>query len=230
MEVSLVTFCIENVPRKSNFSVTYSTFAKFFDIQSTVGALLYVRVDISYVLTIYCWALASQDALMVKNLPANAEDTREFLGWENPLEEGMATHSSILAWRIPWTEETDRLQFFGSERIGHNWSNLACIHTLGEHLHVQISVLVAQYNPNISYTSLMFSFLQLQYFLLFLPHHYHFKQQAFCWILPLQDFCLLSTHITLSFSFSLCLCSFLPHPPPHPLLLSLSPVSAVFSF
>ena len=57
---------------------------------------------------------------MVKNLPANAEDTREFLGWENPLEEGMATHSSILAWRIPWTEETDRLQFFGSERIGHN--------------------------------------------------------------------------------------------------------------
>ena len=57
---------------------------------------------------------------MVRNLPANAEDTRESLGWENPLEEGVATHSSILAWRIPWTEETDRLQFFGLQRIGHN--------------------------------------------------------------------------------------------------------------
>ena len=57
---------------------------------------------------------------MLRNLPANAEDTRESLGWENPLEEGVATHSSILAWRIPWTEETDRLQFFGLQRIGHN--------------------------------------------------------------------------------------------------------------
>ena len=57
---------------------------------------------------------------MLRNLPANAEDTRESLGWENPLKEGVATHSSILAWRIPWTEETDRLQFFGLQRIGHN--------------------------------------------------------------------------------------------------------------
>ena len=46
--------------------------------------------------------------LMVKNLPANAGDVREAgltLGWEDPLEEGMATHSSIFPWRIPWTEE-----------------------------------------------------------------------------------------------------------------------------
>ena len=45
---------------------------------------------------------------MVKNLSANAGDVRDLgsvLGWEDPLEEGMATHSSILAWRIPWTEE-----------------------------------------------------------------------------------------------------------------------------
>ena len=50
----------------------------------------------------------SQVALVVKNLPANARDIREtgsILGQEGPLEEGMATHSSILAWRIPWTEE-----------------------------------------------------------------------------------------------------------------------------
>ena len=42
------------------------------------------------------------------------------LGWEDPLEEGMATYSSILAWRIPWTEETGGLQFMGSQRAGHD--------------------------------------------------------------------------------------------------------------
>ena len=42
------------------------------------------------------------------------------LGWEDPLEEGMATHSSILAWRIPWTEEPDGLQSTGSQRVGHD--------------------------------------------------------------------------------------------------------------
>ena len=45
------------------------------------------------------------------------------------LEEGMATHSSILAWRIPWTEEPGGLQFMGSQRVGHDWSDLACTHT-----------------------------------------------------------------------------------------------------
>ena len=48
-----------------------------------------------------------------------------FLGWEDPLEEVMATHSSILAWRIPWTEEPGRLQFMGLQRVGHDWSDLA---------------------------------------------------------------------------------------------------------
>ena len=47
------------------------------------------------------------------------------LGWEDPLEEGMATHSNILAWRIPRTEEPGRLQSIGSHRFGHNWSDLA---------------------------------------------------------------------------------------------------------
>ena len=42
------------------------------------------------------------------------------LGWEDPLEEGMVTHSSILAWRIPWTEEPGGLHFIGSHRVGHN--------------------------------------------------------------------------------------------------------------
>ena len=42
------------------------------------------------------------------------------LGWEDPLEEGMATHSSILPWRIPWTEEPGGLQSMGSQRVGHD--------------------------------------------------------------------------------------------------------------
>ena len=48
---------------------------------------------------------------MVKNVPAMWETQVQSLGWEDPLEEGMATHSSILAWRIPWIEEPERLQF-----------------------------------------------------------------------------------------------------------------------
>ena len=42
------------------------------------------------------------------------------LGWEDPLEEGMATHSSVLAWRVPWTEEPHRLKSMGSQRAGHD--------------------------------------------------------------------------------------------------------------
>jgi len=53
----------------------------------------------------YIIKLASVVAQMVKNLPAMWETWVQSLGWEDPLEEGMATHSSILAWRIPWTEE-----------------------------------------------------------------------------------------------------------------------------
>ena len=47
------------------------------------------------------------------------------LGQEDPLEKGMATHSSVLGWRIPQTEEPGRLQSIGSQRVGHDWSNLA---------------------------------------------------------------------------------------------------------
>ena len=60
---------------------------------------------------------------MVKNLLANAEDTRDagsIPGSEDPLEKEMATHSNILAWEIPWTEEPGELQSMGSQRIGHN--------------------------------------------------------------------------------------------------------------
>ena len=57
---------------------------------------------------------------MVKNPPANAGDTGLTLGWEDSLEEEMATHSSILAWEIPWTVEPGGLPSMGSQRVGHN--------------------------------------------------------------------------------------------------------------
>ena len=57
---------------------------------------------------------------MVKDLPAIQETWVQSLGQEDPLEEGMATHSSILAWRIPWTEEPGGLQSIGSHRVGHD--------------------------------------------------------------------------------------------------------------
>ena len=57
---------------------------------------------------------------MVKNLPATQETQVQSLAQEDPLEEGMATHSSILAWRIPWAEEPGRLQSMGSQRVRHD--------------------------------------------------------------------------------------------------------------
>ena len=56
----------------------------------------------------------------VKNLPTMRETLVRSLGWEDPLEEGMASHSSVLAWRIPWTEEPGGLQSMGSQRVGHD--------------------------------------------------------------------------------------------------------------
>ena len=57
---------------------------------------------------------------MVKNLPAIRETQVQTLGWEDPLEKGVDTHSSILAWEILWTEEPDRLQSIGSQRVRHS--------------------------------------------------------------------------------------------------------------
>ena len=76
------------------------------------------NVDI-YKISIGPIAWASLVAQMVKNPPAMLETWVPSLGWEDPLEEDMATHSSILARRIPWTEP-DRLQSLGSQRVGHD--------------------------------------------------------------------------------------------------------------
>ena len=59
-------------------------------------------------------------AQRAKNLPAMQETWVWSLGWEDPLEKRMATHSSVLVWRIPWTEEPGGLQSMGSQRVGHD--------------------------------------------------------------------------------------------------------------
>ena len=59
-------------------------------------------------------------AQSVKSLPAMQETQVQFLGWEDPLEKEMATHSSILAWRIPWKEEPGGLQSTGLQRVEHD--------------------------------------------------------------------------------------------------------------
>ena len=66
----------------------------------------------------YQFPRASLVAQMVKNLPAMQETWVLSLGWKDTLEKGMATHSSILPWRNPWTEEPGRLQSMGWQRVG----------------------------------------------------------------------------------------------------------------
>ena len=64
-----------------------------------------------------CWGLVLQK---VTNLPAMQETQVQSLDWEDPLEKGMTTHSSILVWSIPWTEEPGGLQSMGSQTVGHD--------------------------------------------------------------------------------------------------------------
>ena len=66
---------------------------------------------------------------MAKNPPAVWEAWVRSLGQEDPLEEGVAAHSSILAWRIPWAEESGMLQSKGLQRVKHDGSDLACMHS-----------------------------------------------------------------------------------------------------
>ena len=93
---------------------------------------------------------ASLVAQTVKNLPAMQETQIWSLGQEDPLEKGIATHSSILAWRISWTEEPGRLQFTGSQTVGYDWAtntvtfSLWCVACKNIKSLCCMSVLVAQ--------------------------------------------------------------------------------------
>ena len=89
---------------------------------------------------------ASQVALLIKNLLVSAGDMVRSLGQEDSLEEGMATHSSILAWRSPWTEKPGRLQAMGLQRVRHNWSDLACRHSKQQNITRKLPADVASEN------------------------------------------------------------------------------------
>ena len=75
---------------------------------------------------LYICFVGFPSGLVVRNSPAVQETQKmsiQSLGPEDPLEEGIATHSSILAGKIPWTDEPGRLQSFGLQRVRHDWSN-----------------------------------------------------------------------------------------------------------
>ena len=80
------------------------------------------------------WDFPSDSA--VKNLPVMQEMWVRSLGWEDPLEEGMETHSSIPAWSIPWSEDPGRLWSMGLQGVRHNWAHT---HAYGMHLRLYLS-------------------------------------------------------------------------------------------
>ena len=81
--------------------------------------MVFDRLDVLNAFSTLLFPLVAQ---MVKNLPTLQETQVWSLGQEDLLEKGMATHSSILAWRVPWTEEPGGLQSMGSQRVRHNWA------------------------------------------------------------------------------------------------------------
>ena len=92
-----------------------------------------ITVDSDYRHEIIRCLLFGRASLVVqrlKRLPAMWESRVESLGQEDPLEKEMATHSSILAWRIPWTEKPGRLQSTGSQRVGHDWERRKAVTNL----------------------------------------------------------------------------------------------------
>ena len=111
-------------------------------------------------------------AQTVQHLPAMRETPIRSLAWEDPLEKEMATHSSTLAWKIPWTEEPCRLQSMGSQRVGHNWA--ASLHfTSSSRLNPIVSNLgVSSEMSKLGLMASKIPFLQLHYTAFPVPHHH----------------------------------------------------------
>jgi len=109
-----------NVEFKPAFSLFSFTFIKRLFSSSLLSA---IRVVSSAYLRLLIFLLGIGGSLVaqrLKRLPAMRETWIRSLGWEDPLEKEMATHYSILAWRIPWTEEPGGLQSTGLQRVGHD--------------------------------------------------------------------------------------------------------------
>ena len=96
-----------------------------------IVVLICIAVTISNVFHLFWVFLVAQ---VVKNLPAMQETRVWFLGWKDSLEKGMATHSSILAWEIPWTDEPGGLQLIWLQRARHDWATNIYTHTASLHV------------------------------------------------------------------------------------------------
>ena len=119
----------------------YSVYRFGFSLSLAQPDIFYVLYSVHYlfmnvlIFIIYIYRIfygvnlpASLVAHIVKNPPAMQETRVRSLGQEDPLEEDMATHSSILAWRLPWTEDPGGLQSMGSQRVRHDWATFICNH------------------------------------------------------------------------------------------------------
>ena len=130
VDINEIYNCTSSVHAKSLPSCLTLGYAMEEDI-ATLSSILAWRIPwtehiqrwFSYIIIIYSFVLGSfLVAQMEKNLSAVQDPRVQTLSWEDPLERGMATHSSILAWRIPWTEEPGRLQSMGLQRVRNDWA------------------------------------------------------------------------------------------------------------
>ena len=106
--------------------VGLSLWIKFGTVSLICLPTVYVYFQARDSQTWWIYKLVPLVAQMVKNLPAMQETQVRFLGWEDPLEKEITTHSNILAWRIPWREEPGRLQSMGLQRTRHDWATNTC--------------------------------------------------------------------------------------------------------
>ena len=99
-------------------------------------------------------------AKMVKNLPATQKTRVQVMGWEGLLEKEIATHSSILAWEIPWTEEPCGLESLDSQRVGHNWATYTSLDFTNPLPKLCLPWVKSTHEANIKMTALPFSAIQ----------------------------------------------------------------------
>ena len=134
-------------PKSRTWLKRLSTYHKV--IRHKVLCMIYMYILFIYLfifrwyICIFCLFIYFQ---MVKRLPAMRETRVRFLGREDPLEKEMAIHSSTLAWKIPWTEEPDRLQSMGLQRVRHDWATSL-------HLYVYFKLSVEEYLMEIYHVS-----------------------------------------------------------------------------
>ena len=98
-------------------------------------------------------------AQMVKHLSAMQETRVWALGWEDPLEKEMGVHSSILAWKIPWTAEPGRLPSMGSQRVGHDWATSLSTHQTPTYLRTFSLIVSSAWNLSLPFSYSWLSFL-----------------------------------------------------------------------